>query len=270
MVLKETINQDSIRIGAKGKNKTDILREISELACKSAILKDIPQQKIFEALVEREKLSPTAFGHNIAIPHCFMENISDFVVGVLVSKEGVAFDALDNKKVNLFFFIVGPAEERNRHIRILMAISRLLGSEPVRDSLMHAETVPELLKIVLAQAGNLEEVKGQSEQVMFHIFIQNEKYFDDLLQLVSGAVDGAVTVVETVNAENFLNAMPLFASFWTAGQRRFSRLLIAVVDKKLANNLIRQINLLIPDIKEKAGVFISASDLFYTNGRIDF
>ncbi|MBN1412985.1 MAG: PTS sugar transporter subunit IIA [Spirochaetales bacterium] len=270
MVLKENLNRDCVRIGASGANKTDILHEIAELAEKSDVLKNIPQQKIYDALLEREKIGSTAFGNNIAIPHCFLDNISDFVVGVLVSKDGVDFDAQDDKPVHLFFFIIGPTGERNRHIQILLGISRLLRSEPIRNSLINSETPEELLETIFSQSETTDAIKGQTELVMFHIFIQNEKYFDDLLQLVSGAANGAVTVVETVNVGNYLNVMPLFASFWTGGKDRFSRLIIAVVDKKLANNVIRKVNNLIPEIKEKSGVFISASDLFYANGQIDF
>jgi len=49
-------------------------------------------------LKDREEVGSTGFGNEIAIPHCVIDNISDFVVGVLVIPDGVDYNSIDGKR----------------------------------------------------------------------------------------------------------------------------------------------------------------------------
>ena len=124
MKLTELLRPECVRTGSTVDDKAMALCEIAALAKKSNILREIPEEVILESLQERETLGTTAFGHGIAIPHCRMEGVRDFVVGLLTVPEGVEFEAEDGKKVNLLVFIIAPKKSRNTHIRLLSAISQ--------------------------------------------------------------------------------------------------------------------------------------------------
>jgi len=109
----DSLKTECIQIGAESKDKSDLIKEICTIAKKSDILANISAEKIEAALVEREELSSTGLSKGIAIPHCSFDEIDDFVVGLIVDKKGVDFNALDGERTHLFFFIIGPKNARN-------------------------------------------------------------------------------------------------------------------------------------------------------------
>lgn len=112
MNIGNFLNKESVQIGASSLNKNSILEDIAKLAKKNPILKNIDREEIYRRLKERETLHSTGIGGGIAIPHCRLDNISDFVMGVLIEPRGVDYNAIDNQKAKLFFFIVGPTDEK--------------------------------------------------------------------------------------------------------------------------------------------------------------
>ncbi len=124
MGLKKSLYRECIKINPESNNKDDVLVEISQLAVKSNVLKNYEANEIYKLLKTREELGSTGIGHGIAIPHCSIEGLKEFTVGLIVSEKGLEFDAIDKKSVNFIFFIVGPEERRNEHIQILSSISK--------------------------------------------------------------------------------------------------------------------------------------------------
>ncbi|HEB11864.1 MAG TPA: PTS sugar transporter subunit IIA [Spirochaetales bacterium] len=268
MSLIDSLRPECLQIGSKARDKTEVLHEITKLALKSGLLAPFSEKEVFNALQSRENIGSTGFGQGIAIPHCSLKNLTEFVVGLLIIPEGVDFASLDGQKTRAFFFIVGPENKRNQHIQILSAVSRLLKSPADSSRLIEApdkETLKERF-LSLVQYKDKEK-KGKS---LFQVFIQREDYFEDILQAFSAAVQGTISVIETNNAGYYLNTMPLFTSYWTEKNRGFNRIILAVVEKGLSNDIIRRINLIVDDIDRESGVLITVQDLVYTSGSLDF
>jgi len=55
-------------------------------------------EELFNKLAEREELLSTGIGNGIALPHCTLDDLDDFVIGILVVPSGVSFKAIDKKK----------------------------------------------------------------------------------------------------------------------------------------------------------------------------
>ena len=79
--------------------------EIVQTARKCSILKNVSDEEILNGLQDRESLGSTGFGKGIAIPHCRLKSVSDFVVGIMTVPAGVDFEALDGEAVNFIIFI---------------------------------------------------------------------------------------------------------------------------------------------------------------------
>ncbi|MDY7029483.1 MAG: hypothetical protein SVR04_14425, partial [Spirochaetota bacterium] len=86
----------------------------------------------------------------------------------------------------------------------------------------------------------------------------------------SSEVEGSITVIETQNAGEYLHRLPLFSTYWTEGSSTFNRLVQTVVPKSHCNNLIRRINMIEDTYSDNPGVLITAQDLMYASGSIDF
>ncbi len=146
MNIADLINQDSILINIESKSKKNILETISD-----NLANGDPSQKdtIFDKLYEREKLGTTAFGEGIAIPHARIPNIESPKILFMKLSEGIDFDALDNKKVDLIFSLIVPDTKDASHIEILSKVASLVDSktlvQKIRD-LSDKQKILDLLK----------------------------------------------------------------------------------------------------------------------------
>jgi len=138
--LKITDFLDSSRIipDLKGRGKQGILKEMTDwLASQDPSLNG---QRLFEIVLEREKVSTTAIGEGVAIPHGKVPGIRR-VFGVFArSPQGVDFDSLDGGLTYLFFLLAAPEDSTADHLKALARISRLLKDSAFRARLMKEET----------------------------------------------------------------------------------------------------------------------------------
>jgi mannitol/fructose-specific phosphotransferase system IIA component (Ntr-type) len=270
MDIMKNIQEDCIKIGSSAKTKGEVLEEIAGLAKKSSKLAGISAKLLFDKLSEREKVGTTGFGDGIAIPHCSLDNIEDFVLGVLVIPHGVDFKSMDRKRTKIFFFIIGPKEKRNEHIQILSSVSKLLKSAKTVESILAAGEPKQIVELLRVFWTKKEEARAKAFQDLFIIFVQKEQCFDDILQALSAAVQGSISVLETNNAGYYLHKLPLYTSFWSEKKRIFSRVIMAVVDKDLSNDVIRRIYMACENIDKEPGVLVTVHDLSFSAGSIEF
>jgi mannitol/fructose-specific phosphotransferase system IIA component (Ntr-type) len=270
MGLKKSLDIKCIRINPESEFKDDLLREISQIALGSSILKGFESDYIYNLLKTREKLSTTGIGMGIAIPHCSIEGLKGFVVGLIISERGLNFDSLDGKPTTLIFFIIGPKEKRNDHIQILSSISKLGKSPDIIKNLSSERSVDRVYESLTVNETESGAEHSHKDKCIFNVFIQNEDVFDDILEIFSAENDVAISVTETRNAGYYLHTMPLFSTFWSNDNRTFSRVVTAVVDKSSSNDIIRRINMLSDTNSTVEEVMITVQDLFYTSGGISF
>jgi PTS system nitrogen regulatory IIA component len=270
MDLLTIIRDECIQIGSDATAKKEVLEDLARLAHRCPVLADITERVLFEAFESRERVGTTGFGNGIAIPHCILENVKEFAVGVLVAPKGVDFESMDKKKTKLFFFIVAPKERRNEHIQVLSSVSKLLKSEKTVQGLLAAREPKQILEKLHEFWGAREGIWSKKPKSLFTVFVQKEEYFDEILQTLSSAVQGSISVIETNNAGYYLHKLPLFASFWSENERLFSRVIMAVVDKDLSNDVIRRIDMVCDSLDRENGVLVTVQDLSYSAGSIEF
>ncbi len=264
------LHVDFILTDAEPQNKQEALDILAEHAAKTKVLSKYKQKDLFKRLEQREALGSTGFGEGVAIPHCAVDNLEDFVLGVMITSKGVDFASIDGNPVQIFFLIIGPTEQRNRHIKILSAISKMIKTPGAVNNLLSKET-PEQIEGMLKEHLTIREEKPDTEgYCLINTYIQKEEIFDEVLELLSAEVEGSITVIETQNAGEYLNRLPLFSSYWTEGSSTFNRLIQTVVPKGRCNNLIRQINLIEDSYADNPGILITAQELMYASGSIDF
>ena len=271
MSLTASFRPECIQVGSNAHDKPALLREIAQLAKRSRALAAYSDEEVFQALAAREKIGSTGFGNGIAIPHCSLDDLTEFVVGVLVAPKGVEFGALDGQPTRAFFFIVGPRSERNSHIQLLSGISKILKKPRIIDRFLEARD-PRMVQSIVAEFFTLlrpEEEGAQQGKCLFHVFVQKESYFQDILQTFSAAVQGSVAVVEANRADRYFQNNPLYAAY-TGGEPAFSRIISAVVSRELTNEVIRRIHMIVDHIDEEPGVLIAVQELFYTAGSLEF
>jgi mannitol/fructose-specific phosphotransferase system IIA component (Ntr-type) len=271
MSFLQSFRRECVQLGSEAHDKEEVLADIARIAKRSDLLAAFSEGQIFAALQERERIGSTGFARGIAIPHCTLEGLEEFVIGLLIVPGGVEFQALDGGKTEIFFFILGPASARHQHIQFLSAISRVFKDPQTVPRFTRAGGIEEVLQAIEELFGVIQifEKGRQENRCLFHVFVQREEYFDELLQVFSAVAHGNVNVLESRSAGDYLYRMPLFAAYWTEGHRGFSRILVAVVDKDLCNEVIRRINTIVEDEWQQQGLMVVAQDLFFTTGSLE-
>jgi len=268
MKLIDVLRKECVVAGAQLSDKAEALDEIVQVAKKSPILKDVSEQEILVGLEEREKLGSTGFGKGIAIPHCRLKSVTDFVLGLITIPSGVDFEALDAEKVNLIIFIIAPEAEPNRHLKLLSAISQTLLIPGALEEIL-AESTPEAVCESFLRHTHAEiDTKKQRTKCFFNVFVQDENVFRDILEKLTGIETSSLVVANTENVGAYLARVPLFADFWRDKPRSFSKVIVAVVDKGLANETIRRIESVTGNLNECTGVMVTVQDIPYAAGSL--
>jgi nitrogen PTS system EIIA component len=128
------------------REKNAVLQELSEGLV--AHYRNLDQQKVLDVLLERERISTTAIGEGVAIPHGKLPHV-DRVLGVFArSLEGVDFASLDGAPTHLFFVLIAPENAAADHLKALARISRLLKDEAFRRRLLAGKDSQELYRLI--------------------------------------------------------------------------------------------------------------------------
>ena len=108
-------------------------------------------EKIYQILQERERLGSTGIGDGIAIPHGKLKQAKDLVLVFGRSSKGVEFNAIDGRKVHIFFLLLAPENAFGLHLKMLGRISRILKDPAVRKGLLDAPDAAAIHAIIQEQ-----------------------------------------------------------------------------------------------------------------------
>lgn len=149
MKITDFLTLERVIPALRGRVKDEILREMADelAACDPKLNKG----KVARVLLEREKISTTAIGEGVAIPHGKLAGI-DRIEGLFArSPEGVDFASLDGGPTYLFFVLVAPEDAAADHLKALARISRLLKDPAFRSRLMAGSTSEEIFNIIATE-----------------------------------------------------------------------------------------------------------------------
>ena len=93
-------------------------------------------------------MESTGVVEGIALPHARTEAVKDLLLVIAIVKEGLDFQSLDGKPVNIVFLIVAPEEAKKKYINVLARISRMCRQEEFRTALRESQSPAEILKII--------------------------------------------------------------------------------------------------------------------------
>jgi fructose-specific phosphotransferase system IIA component len=137
ITLSELLDPDCIELDLKSRRKKDIIRELAEVLTRGGKISDT--EALARGILEREKLTSTGLGDGIAIPHCMSSQVQETLIAFGRKASGVRFDAIDNRPVKLFLLLVGPADDHNRHLKVLSKLARYLHDDAFCRKLLEAE-----------------------------------------------------------------------------------------------------------------------------------
>ena len=268
MKLSELLRLECVQVASSANDKAVALCEIAALARKSSICRHVSEDDILEAFQDRETLGSTAFGNGVAIPHCRIKGVSDFVVGLMTVPGGVNFEAEDGKQVRLLVFIVAPSEQSNRHIRLLSALSQTLQDVEAVDRMIAAGNARQLAAVFLEAAGQDIQIPQAVERNLVHIFVQDDNVFHSILDAVSSVEGISLSILDAANVRKDLTRIPLYAGFSDNGNGT-CKVIAALVERRLSNEIIRRVEGITGSLYECMGVMVTSQELSYSAGSLE-
>jgi PTS system nitrogen regulatory IIA component len=125
---------------------------LQELARRAAAMTGIADKRIYDALVERERLGTTGIGNGIAIPHCRQSELTR-LYGLFARLDRPApFEAIDDQPVDLVFLLLAPTDAGAEHLKALARVSRLLRDKAMCEKLRGANSADALYALLTGGA----------------------------------------------------------------------------------------------------------------------
>lgn len=138
MDIGELLVRDGIVLKSGASSKRQALHGVATAAAQCM---GIEETKIFDALMERESLGSTGLGSGVAVPHARLEGLGGIRAVFVRLDTPVAYDAVDDRPVDLMFALFAPPKSGADHLRALAAVSRAMRSPELREQLRQARTV---------------------------------------------------------------------------------------------------------------------------------
>ena len=146
MKLSKFCDESLVVFNLKAGGKNEVIEELVNLVSSSNMVKDAEQ--LLKDVIDRETLVTTGVGYGVAFPHAKTRAVKGIVIAFGRSSEGVDFDAMDHKPVNLFFLIAAPEDAIGAHLNVMARLSYLMKSENNRQKLMSASSPGDVLALM--------------------------------------------------------------------------------------------------------------------------
>ena len=146
MKITKLLTKETVLLSIEGNGKHTVINELIDLLDRAGKLSDREQFKA--AIIKREEQSSTGISNGIAIPHAKGPSVKKPAIAFGKSNAGVDYEALDGKPSQLFFMIAAPDRANQIHLEVLSRLAIILMSEEVRQKLITASTVDEILNTI--------------------------------------------------------------------------------------------------------------------------
>ncbi len=146
MEIRDIISPPAVVADLKATSKKQALQELAKRAQE---VTGLAERRIFDALLERERLGTTGVGMGIAIPHAKLHEL-DRLYGLFARlAQPIDFDAIDDAPVDLLFLLLAPESAGADHLKALARVSRLLRDKAMCAKLRGADNPDALFALLI-------------------------------------------------------------------------------------------------------------------------
>ncbi len=136
MKITDMLDRRAIVADLHGRTKPELLRELCQPL--AALHAGLPEERLVQILLDRERLGSTGLAEGVAIPHGKLRGTEQLLASFGRSVAGVDFDSLDKEPTHLFFTIFAPEASSGDHLRALARVSRMLRVPEFRALILKA------------------------------------------------------------------------------------------------------------------------------------
>ncbi len=123
---------------ASTSSKRAVLKQIAHSFANNSVVGN--HAEWLQAIFDREEVTSTGIGGGVALPHAQHASVADFALAIGLAREGIAFDAKDNKPVHIFVMMAAPLGNRPYYLKVLASIAARMHRQQTRDAMLGADS----------------------------------------------------------------------------------------------------------------------------------
>lgn len=162
MVIADLVGMNLVNADLKSLNKEDVFSEIVNALYDSKKIQD--KNAAVSTLLAREKHGSTGIGGGVAVPHARLDSLSEAVLYVGISKQGIDFASLDGKPARIIILLLSPVSDIGTSLKILANIARMINDRYFTNQLMQASSNEELYNILKQSSHDKETAYAFKDQ----------------------------------------------------------------------------------------------------------
>ena len=114
--VADYIKVDTINLNLESKNKNAVIKELYGNLKKTNLIKD--EEQGLNDILAREEMGSTGIGKRIALPHAKTKAVDELIVTFGISRNGIAYNSVDDENVNIFFMFLCPENSIGKNIKV--------------------------------------------------------------------------------------------------------------------------------------------------------
>lgn len=145
MLLSDIITKEKIIMKLKSVNRDGVIYEMVKHLHSLGLVNDIDE--FAKKVIERENIESTGIGEGIALPHA-RGNVKKISVILGISKDGIDFNSIDKKPVNLLFLVAAPNDVKKEYLQVIAKIAKMLKTKNYKSELINAKNVDDVMNVI--------------------------------------------------------------------------------------------------------------------------
>lgn len=134
--LEVVLSPECIAVDVAATTKESAITALVDLLSSAGKVRE--RDKLLQAVLEREAMTPTSIGEGCAIPHAKTDLVADPILAAIRLANPVDFNDPEGTLVRLVFLIVSARDQASGHLRLLSKLARMLSGEELRLALLSA------------------------------------------------------------------------------------------------------------------------------------
>lgn len=142
------VNADNISHQDDAASKKRVLESLSHMLAANTPAANA--EKVFQVLLERERLGSTGLGRGVAIPHARVPGLSHTIGAMMTLKKPVEFESSDGQPIDIVFGLLVPDESTDHHLHHLSRLVTLFRDADTCEKIRKAPDAEAIFELLLS------------------------------------------------------------------------------------------------------------------------
>ncbi len=143
--LYASLNEGSYILDLEAHDIESVLRGTLDFVAARGLLPAEHRAEVEAALLARERHLSTAIGNSVAVPHAYLDRLTEPLIVFVRLARPINLGAPDGIPTQFFFLLLGPKGATAEHLDMLANVARLMSDDEFRYDARAAKTEQELI-----------------------------------------------------------------------------------------------------------------------------